>query len=105
MKYSKTIESTDTRWNKAKTCGHRRPDPQQISRTGRGRKTFIKDIEKAFIRTGKIHLIKGGEKCDELQAERTDQQENTSKSIMKKCRLEFGVYYMLQSTINSIVDI
>jgi uncharacterized protein (TIGR02722 family) len=66
--------------------------------------TFIKDIEKAFIRTRSVRLIQGGEKREELRYERQDQQDYASPSTMKKWGRELGADYMLQGTINSIVD-
>lgn len=66
--------------------------------------TFIKDIEKAFIRTEKVRLVQGGKKREELRAERADQQENASVSTMKQWGLEIGADYMMQGSINSIVD-
>ncbi len=66
--------------------------------------TFIKDIEKAFIRTKAVRLIQGGEKREEIRYERQDQQDYASKTTMKKWGRELGADYMLQGTINSIVD-
>ena len=66
--------------------------------------TFIKDLEKSFITSEKVRLVQGGEKRDEVRAERSDQQNNASKSTMKKWGLEIGADYMLQGTISSIID-
>lgn len=66
--------------------------------------TFIKDIEKAFIRKQKARVVAGGKMREELRAERADQQTNASVSTMKKFGLESGADYMLQGNINSIVD-
>lgn len=66
--------------------------------------TFVKDIEKAFIRTGTIRLIQGGEKREELRYERQDQQDYSSPTTMKKWGRELGADFMLHGTINSIVD-
>ena len=66
--------------------------------------TFIKDIEKAFIRTGSVRLVQCGEKREELRYERQDQQDYASPATMKKWGRELGADYMLQGTINSIVD-
>lgn len=66
--------------------------------------TFIKDIEKSFIRSQKVRLVQGGQKREEVRAERADQQTNSSNSTMKKWGLEIGADYMLQGDINSIVD-
>ncbi len=66
--------------------------------------TFVKDIEKAFIRTGSVRLIQGGEKREELRYERQDQQDYSSPATMKKWGRELGADFMLHGTINSIVD-
>ena len=41
---------------------------------------------------------------EELRAERADQQNNASVSTVKKFGLETGADFMLQGSINSIVD-
>jgi uncharacterized protein (TIGR02722 family) len=66
--------------------------------------TFIKDIEKAFINSGQVVLIQGGDKRQEVRGEKADQQENASASTMKKWGLEIGADFMMQGSINSIVD-
>lgn len=66
--------------------------------------TFMKDLERAFINTGKVGLVQGGKKREELRAERADQQTNSSVSTMKKFGMENGADYILQGSINSIVD-
>ncbi|SDP98317.1 hypothetical protein SAMN05428975_4702 [Mucilaginibacter sp. OK268] len=66
--------------------------------------TFVKDVESAFIQTQKVRLVQGGKKRDELRAEKEDQQTNATVSSMKKFGLENGADYILQGSINSIVD-
>jgi uncharacterized protein (TIGR02722 family) len=66
--------------------------------------TFMKDIEKSFITSNKVRLVQGGEKRDQIRGERADQQSNASMSTMKKFGLENGADYMMQGSINSIVD-
>jgi penicillin-binding protein activator len=58
--------------------------------------TFVADVEQSFIRSGRVRLVQGGKKRDELRAEKADQQTNASVSSMKN--------YILQGSINSIVD-
>lgn len=65
---------------------------------------FIKDIERAFINSGMVRLVQGGEKREQLRGERADQQDNASESTMKKWGLEIGADFMMQGSINSIVD-
>jgi uncharacterized protein (TIGR02722 family) len=66
--------------------------------------TFVKDVESAFIQTQKVRLVQGGKKRDELRAEKEDQQTNATVSSLKKFGLENGADYILQGSINSIVD-
>jgi len=66
--------------------------------------TFIKDLERAFITTSRVGLVQGGKKREELRAEKADQQSNASVSTMKKFGVENGADFILQGSINSIVD-
>jgi uncharacterized protein (TIGR02722 family) len=66
--------------------------------------TFTKDIEKSFINSGKVRLVQGGKKREELRAERLDQQDNASVATMKKWGVEIGADFIMQGSINSIVD-
>ena len=66
--------------------------------------TFVTDVEQSFIKSGRVRLVQGGKKRDELRAEKADQQTNASTSSMKKFGLEQGADYILQGSINSIVD-
>ncbi|MDR2222110.1 MAG: penicillin-binding protein activator LpoB [Flavobacteriaceae bacterium] len=66
--------------------------------------TFVKDVEQSFIKSQRVRLVQGGKKREELRGERADQQTNASVSTMKKFGLENGADYILQGSINSIVD-
>ncbi|ACU02289.1 conserved hypothetical protein [Pedobacter heparinus DSM 2366] len=66
--------------------------------------TFVKDVEQAFIKSERVRLVQGGKKREELRAEKADQQDNATVSTMKKFGLENGADYILQGSINSIVD-
>ncbi|MGV3460964.1 MAG: penicillin-binding protein activator LpoB [Flavobacterium sp.] len=66
--------------------------------------TFSKDIEKEIINSGRMKLVQAGAMREEIRAERADQQNFASQSTMKKFGLENGADFMLQGTINSIVD-
>ncbi|MDR1414346.1 MAG: penicillin-binding protein activator LpoB [Odoribacteraceae bacterium] len=66
--------------------------------------TFISDIEKAIVRDGNIRLVVAGEKRNELRRERAEQQDFASPETMKKWGRELGADYILQGTINSIID-
>jgi penicillin-binding protein activator len=66
--------------------------------------TFVKDVEQSFIESGRVRLVQGGKKREELRAEKADQQTNASASSMKKFGLEQGADFILQGSINSIID-
>jgi len=66
--------------------------------------TFVKDMEKAFLNSQQVRLVQGGEKREEIRKERADQQDFSSAETMKAWGREVGADYMLQGTINSIVD-
>lgn len=67
--------------------------------------TFIKDIEKAVVKNGSVRLVQAGEKRQELRTEREEQNQGyVSAETAKKWGLELGADFMLQGTINSIVD-
>jgi len=65
---------------------------------------FTVEVEKALVKYQKAKVVQGGEMRNELRAERADQQTNSSVSTMKKFGLELGADFMLQGTINSVVD-
>ncbi len=66
--------------------------------------TFIKDLERSFVNTAKVGLVQSGKKREEMRAEKADMQSNASASTMKKFGLENGADFILQGSINSIVD-
>ncbi|MDR1154663.1 MAG: penicillin-binding protein activator LpoB [Bacteroidales bacterium] len=66
--------------------------------------TFIKDLEKAIVNNGSIRLVSAGEKREELRRERAGQQEFASPETTRKWGRELGADFMLQGTVNSIID-
>lgn len=66
--------------------------------------TFMKDLERSFITSDKVGLVQSGKKREEMRAEKADMQSNASASTIKKFGLEKGADYILQGSINSIVD-
>ena len=66
--------------------------------------TFIIDIEREFLNSGKARIVQGGESREQLRNERGDQQEFASEETIKKWGREKGADFILQGTINSIVD-
>jgi len=66
--------------------------------------TFIRDLERAIVNNGSIRLVQAGEMREELRRERAGQQEFASPETTKKWGRELGADFMLQGTVNSIVD-
>jgi len=66
--------------------------------------TFIKDIEKSVLNSGKIRLVTAGEAREELRKERADQNEFASPTTTAKWGKELGADFILQGVLNSIVD-
>ncbi|TRX70593.1 penicillin-binding protein activator LpoB [Carboxylicivirga sp. M1479] len=66
--------------------------------------TFVKDVERAFINSGRVRLVQAGDKREELRRERASQQELASMETAKSWGKELGADFMLNGDINSIVD-
>ena len=66
--------------------------------------TFIRDLERSIVNNGSIRLVQAGEKREELRRERAGQQEFASPETAKKWGRELGADFMLQGSVNSIVD-
>jgi len=66
--------------------------------------TYIKDIEKAILNSGKVRLVGNAEQREELRKERADQNEFATKETAAKWGKELGADFMLQGLVNSIVD-
>ena len=66
--------------------------------------TFIKDLERELINSGRVNFVANKEERTEVREERADQQENASAETMKKFQQETGADFMLRGDISSIVD-
>jgi uncharacterized protein (TIGR02722 family) len=65
---------------------------------------FVKDIEKELINSGQVSFVASEQERDALRKERMDQQSYSSTESAKDLANEQAADYMLQGTINSIVD-
>ena len=65
---------------------------------------FIKDLERAFINSGRARVVQSGAALDELRAVRQDQQDFASLETRKLLREELGADFSLQGLINKIAD-
>ena len=66
--------------------------------------TFIKNLERELLNSGKISFVANKEERQEIRDERADQQENASPETMKKFQQETGADFMLRGDIASIID-
>ena len=66
--------------------------------------TFISDIERAFINSGKVRPVSSSSERDEIREERADQSENAAIETIKRMGRELGADYMMTGEINTIED-
>ncbi|RKU32168.1 penicillin-binding protein activator LpoB [Candidatus Poribacteria bacterium] len=66
--------------------------------------TFITDIERAFINTGKVRPVSSSGERSEIREERADQGEFASLETVKRMGQELGADYMMTGEINTIED-
>jgi len=66
--------------------------------------TFIKDIEKELINSGKVRFVASAEERSQVRAERKDQKDFASAETFKKFYKELGADYLLSGVISSVHD-
>ena len=66
--------------------------------------TFINDIERELINSGKVDFVAAPHERGELRAERKDQELNASEETRKPMGQELGADFMLQGDISTIID-
>ena len=66
--------------------------------------TFIKDMEREYVNSGKVTVVQAGEAREQLRDERADQQKYASPETIKNWGREKGADFIMQGEINSIVD-
>ena len=67
-------------------------------------KTFVADLERALINSGKVKMVASAEEREGVRAERADQQEYSSGETISAWGREMGADYMLLGEINTILD-
>jgi uncharacterized protein (TIGR02722 family) len=65
--------------------------------------TFMKDLERAFLRSGQVDVVADRDQRSELREERADQQSGFTANPAKVGK-EVGADFVLSGTINSIQD-
>lgn len=66
--------------------------------------TFIKDIERAFIKDGRVRVVADSGDRTDIRAERESMQGNVTAETLKKFGRELGADYVMMGQINQIVD-
>lgn len=66
--------------------------------------TFVGDLERAFVNSGAVTLVAGGDERDELRDERDDQQQYARADTRTRLGQELGARFILQGEIQSIED-
>ncbi len=66
--------------------------------------TFVSDIEKAFINSGKVRTVSSADERSEIREERADQSANAAIETIKRMGRELGADYMMTGMINTIED-
>ena len=66
--------------------------------------TFVTDIERAFINSGKVRTVSSANERSEIREERADQGEFSAIETIKRMGRELGADYMMTGEINTIED-
>lgn len=66
--------------------------------------TFIDDIQRQLINSGKVQFVAGVDQRSAIRDERKDQDLNASASTQSAMGQETGANFMMQGTINTIID-
>jgi hypothetical protein len=67
-------------------------------------KTFVADVERSFINSGRVTVVASSEEREGVRDERADQQQYSSPETMKAWGREKGADYMMIGEINTIFD-
>jgi len=66
--------------------------------------TITKDLERAFINSGRVDFVASKEERQEIREERKDQAVHAADETVKGPGQEIGADFMLKGSINSIMD-
>ena len=66
--------------------------------------TFVNDIERAFINSGRVSVVASALEREELRSEKDDQRVFASPETIKQMGKELGADYMMTGEINTIQD-
>ncbi|HEY0665847.1 MAG TPA: penicillin-binding protein activator LpoB [Gallionella sp.] len=66
--------------------------------------TFVADVERALINSGKVQFVASSTERREIREERKDQDLHASEDTRKPMGQEKGADFMLKGSINTIID-
>jgi hypothetical protein len=66
--------------------------------------TFVKDLERALVQSGQVQFVADAGQRQEVRQERPDQAQPARADTVKPTGQESGADFMLQGTINSLMD-
>lgn len=67
-------------------------------------RTFTKDLERAFVNSGRVRLVASSDERGGVREERLDQLRNATIDTAKSMGKEVGADFMLIGGINTIID-
>jgi uncharacterized protein (TIGR02722 family) len=67
--------------------------------------TFVSDLERALINSGRVQMVASSIERQEVRDERKDQDLNATEATRKAMGAEKGADFMLKGTINTIIDV
>jgi penicillin-binding protein activator len=67
-------------------------------------RTFVADLERAFVNSGRVDVVASKTERDGIRSERADMDLNASEATRKAMGKETGADYMLIGSINTIID-
>jgi hypothetical protein len=66
--------------------------------------TFIKDIEREFVNSGRVKFVASSDERKEIRSERMEQQSYASMDTAKRLAAETGADFMLKGSIKTQID-
>ena len=66
--------------------------------------TFVEDMQRALINSGKVEFVASSNERGEIRQERLEQDEFASEETRKAFGREVGADFMLSGVLNSVVD-
>jgi uncharacterized protein (TIGR02722 family) len=80
-------------------------DMRNLSHEHINMNTFVADIERAMIRSKKVQFVASPTERGSVREERKDQDLHAAEATRNPMGQELGADFMLQGTINTIVDV